>query len=311
MSILAIDFGGTRMRAALFSNELEMLTRFETFSDVHEEPQKVIDRLIATGRKVVENVQDIDVIGVAAPGPLDASDGIIYHAKTLPGWRDIPLRDIVRDAFDGVATVLENDGNLGALAEYHMGAGNGDDPMVYLTLSTGIGGGVIIDNKLFKGASGLASEPGHMRFFLPDGTVKRLETLASGTALRARAIELLQDQELQSDLRSVDTIDGKTIGEAALDRDNVAMKVISEASTWLGLGFVNLVHLFNPRAIVLGGSLTKLGDLLLGEAVRILHQETLDPRFLFDDLVRVTELGDNVCLFGAAIYAKMSLGGIR
>lgn len=309
MNLLTIDFGGTRTRAAWFADDLRLVRHNETLSQVNQPAGQVIERLIQTARSVVPEGAAINAVGISAPGPLDPENGIIFQAKTLPGWQNVPLARLVSEAFDHVPVFMQNDANLAALAEYHLGAARGANPTIYLTISTGIGGGAVIDGRLFSGWRGLAIEPGHMRFKLPDGRVVRLEELASGTGIGLLAREALARSDQPSRLRDVDPIDGKAVGAAARAGDALALDVIQEAATWLGLGLVNLIHLFNPRAIVLGGSVVQLGELILMPARRVIERELLDARFNSADLIRVAQLGDSVCLHGAALYARDSLSG--
>jgi glucokinase len=309
MGILAIDFGGTRTRAAWFSIHpnagFELKGRRETLSLVQQPAEVVIRRIIDTAREVAAAADEpIHAIGISAPGPLDACAGVIHHAESLLGWREIPLAKIVGEAFSNTPTYLENDANLAALAEYHLGAARGADPAIYLTISTGIGGGAVIGGRLFTGWRRLAIEPGHMRFLLPDGKLYRLEELASGTALGFWMRHKLANGVQPSILRSAAVVDGRAVGEAARQGDPLALEVVREAGFWLGLGLVNLLHLFNPQAIVVGGSAARLGDLLFEPARRVIQANILDPAFYAPDLIRPAQLGDDVCLFGAAYYAQ-------
>jgi glucokinase len=305
MSILAIDFGGTRTRAAWFSDELQLLARHETFSRVEQSKDEVITRIIETAHQVVPDGAAPDRIGIAAPGPLNPQRGIIHYAKTLPDdWHAVPLAHLVSAAFDSVPTHMQNDGNLAALAEYHLGAARGVDPAIYMTISTGIGGGAVVGGKLFAGASGLAIEPGHMQFTAMDGNVYRLEELASGTAIGRIAGERLRTSEQPSALRAVAVVDGQAVGEAAQQGDPFALQIVNEAGRWFGLGCVNLLHLFNPRVIVVGGSVTKLGALYFAPAKEIVAARILHPDFWHDNLIQPAQLGEDVCLFGAALYAR-------
>ena len=303
---LAIDFGGTRSRAALFDDDMRLIRRAETPSRVSDGPAAVLDRLAKLGKSVcVANVAP-SAIGIAAPAPLDTEAGVIIKAETLPGWSRVPIAAALSNAFDGIPAVVENDANLGALAEYLLGAGQGADPLIYLTISTGIGGGAIINGKIFTGAGGHAIEPGHMRLTLPDGSVRRLEELASGTALGNSARHRLTWDAMPSMLRDLDRIDGRAVGEAALAGDVLALDCVREAGTWLGLGLVNLLHLFNPAAIVLGGSVMKLGDLILDPARQVIEEHILYQGFLPDNVLRPAKLGEDVCLVGAALRARQT-----
>lgn len=307
MGILAIDFGGTRTRAAFYNDDLQQIARDETRSLVDQPAEAVIERILNTARRVVPAGETIRAIGISAPGPLDPRTGIIRHALTLPGWRDTPLAQIISSAFNGIPAYLENDGNLAALAEYQFGAARNCDPALYLTLSTGIGGGAVINGRLFTGWSGLAIEPGHMRISLPNGEVLRLEALASGTAIGRTAEARLLATNRASSLRERKVVDGQAVGEAALAGDTFALEVIQEAGTWLGLGMVNLLHLFSPQVIVLGGSVSKLSDLIFQPMWAAIHTHILDASFIPPDLIRLAQLGDDVCLVGAAVHAKSFL----
>ncbi|MBX3084126.1 MAG: ROK family protein [Anaerolineae bacterium] len=306
--LLAIDFGGTRTRAAWFSDDLALLHRAESPSLVNRPPQDVINTILATAHSVVPPDATITAIGIAAPGPLDPQQGVIHHALTLPGWKDTPLARLVSDSFSGVPTYLQNDGNLAALAEYHRGAAQGCDPVIYLTISTGIGGGAVIGGKLFTGWRGLAIEPGHMRIKSAGGTSKRLEDVASGTAIGKLARIRLSQSRQASTLRDVPHVNGKAVGEAAVAGDRLALSIIQEASQYLGLGIVNLLHLFNPQAIVIGGSVATLGSLLFDRVTATIRSYVLHPDFWDAQLIRPAQLGDNVCLVGAAFYAATHAG---
>ncbi len=316
---LAIDFGGTRSRAALFDGDLRLLRRAEMPSKVEAGAEAGMQRLIDLGTSLLESFDSPALpaaIGIAAPGPLDIKSGTIMRACTLPGWSNVALAKTISRAFDHAATFVQNDGNLGALAEYHRGAGQGADPMLYLTISTGLGGGAIINGRLFGGWRGQAIEPGHMRLSLPDGSHRRLEELASGSALGDWARQRLRDSDSDSSLRGLatlktpettETIDGSAVGAAALAGDALALDVVRQAGTWLGLGLVNLLHLFNPAAIVIGGGASKLGDLLLDPARAVIREHILHEAFYYEGLIRPAAFKEDVCLIGAALYAILQL----
>jgi glucokinase len=301
--ILSIDFGGTRTRVGWFSDDLDLLARDEVPSHTHEPVENVIARIIDLARRVVPPGKQPRVIGICGPGP-QAYTGFILHAPTLPGWDGVPLAAQISDAFGGVPTYMQNDANLAALAEYHLGAARGANPAIYLTLSTGVGGGAIIDGALFTGYRGLAIEPGHLKFPAPNGKLYSLEQFVSGTGIARLARERLDGGDEPSSLRDLETVTGMDVGEAAFAGDPFALSVVAQAGRWLGLGLIQVVHLFNPQAIVLGGSVTRLGDLLLNPAKAVIRQSVTDPLFYEDGLIRLAELGDDVCLIGAALYGR-------
>ena len=308
---LAIDFGGTRSRAALLDDDLRMIRRAETLSHVEDGPDLTLNRLVALGKSLLNADCHPASIGIAAPGPLDTSTGVIIKAETLPGWSHVPIAATVSRAFENSPAFVENDGNLGAMTEYHLGAGRGANPMIYLTISTGIGGGVMINGELFTGSNSLAIEPGHMRMTTTDGGVRRWEELASGTALGEWAMRHLRVTDADSILREQAQIDGKAVADAARAGDELALKVVRQAGEWLGLGLVNLLHLFNPEAIVLGGSVTKLGDLILEPAREVMREQILFEAFFPDDLLRAAKFSEDMCLIGAVLHSKRKLESMQ
>jgi glucokinase len=306
--LLSIDFGGTRTRVGWFSESLDLLARDEGESHTEESQDAVIARIIDLARRVVPAGEIPRAIGICGPGP-QAYTGLILNAATLPGWDRVPLAQRISDAFFGAPAHMENDANLAALAEYHFGAARSANPAIYLTVSTGIGGGAIIDGKLFTGWRGLAIEPGHLKFPAPNGKLYSLEEFSSGTGIGRLARERLERSDEESSLRDVAVVDGKAVGEAAALGDAFALSVVEQAGRWLGLGLVNLVHLFNPQVIVIGGSVVKLGDLIFVPARQVLADNLIDPLFNDPDLIRIAELGDDVCLIGAALHAQSKLSG--
>jgi glucokinase len=303
MTILAIDLGGTRLRAALYTDDFQQIARAETRTRPEEGKEAVLKRLFDTARQTIPAGQQPGLIGLSTPGPMDAERGVILHSFALPGWKDVPLAQIVSEAFGKVPTFAQNDGNVGPIAEYRLGAGRGTNPMIYLTISTWIGGGVVIDGKLFTGWSGHAAEPGHMQLIDDEGQVRRLEELASGTAIGWLAQKRLKTWDAPTLLRESATVDGAAVGAAAVKGDALALEVIGQAGRYLGLGIVNLLHLFSPEAIVLGGSVTRLGDLLLEPVRATIQERVLAPAFVPPDLLRMAACGDDVCLLGAAVNA--------
>lgn len=304
--LLSIDFGGTRTRVGWYSEALELITRDEGLSHTEESIDAVIERIIQLACQVVPDGQIPKAIGICAPGP-QAYTGYIRYAHTLPTWDNIPLAQRISAAFNDAPTFMENDANLAALAEYQFGAAQGADPALYLTVSTGIGGGAIIGGQLFTGWRGLAIEPGHIKFPAKDGKIYSLEALSSGTGIARIAREKLASSDTPSILRNVETVDGKAVGEAAAQGDALALEGVTEAGRWLGLGLVAMVHLFNPQVIVIGGSVVNLGELIFAPARQTLKELLIDPLFNHDDLLKVAALGDDVCLTGAAIHAQRKL----
>jgi glucokinase len=207
---------------------------------------------------------------------------------------------------------VANDANLAALGEWRHGAGRGKDYVIYLTLSTGIGGGVIADGRLLQGADGLAPELGHMSV-VPDGPLcgcgrqGHLEALAAGPALARRAQERLTAGEASERLAAAARdreLTAEDVGRAGLEGDPLAVAVISETAEYIGLHLAQLAHAFNPELFVLGGGLSRMGDLLF-EPIRLALQENImHPSFLEGLEVVPAELGDDAGLVGAMLMAS-------
>ena len=310
MSYIAVDLGGTNIRAARGTQDGQLLARVSHRTQAAEGEAAVIDRILGAIREVWPDAQaGARAIGISAPGPLDPWKGIVIYAPNLLGWSNVPLRDIVTDAFH-VPTRLGNDANLAALAEYRFGAGKGHDNMIYLTLSTGIGGGAICGGRLLLGVKGLAAELGHMSVDMNGprcncGNVGCVEAMAAGPAIARTAVSRLQagERSALSDLvgGDVSRISAQTVGQAALAGDELARSVVRDAACVIGQGIVNLLHAFNPSIVICGGGLTKMGDLLM-QPIRETVAERAMSRDYWVDIV-LASLGDDVALLGALALA--------
>ena len=311
--IIAVDFGGTNIRAAYFpSPEPPPATQIKIPTKADEGPEAVLGRLVeAIESQYPDRHHDLR-IGIASPGPLNPMEGIILMAPNLNGWRDVPLRDRVQDRF-GVPVFIGNDANLAALGEWRFGAGRGTRHMIYLTLSTGIGGGVIVDGRLLLGWRGLAAELGHLTLDTQGplcgcGQKGHAEALAAGPAIARRAIERLHSGEpssLASELKRHGTLTAKQVGDAARHGDNLAIQTIAEAGAWIGLLLADLAHAFNPQIFVLGGGVSQIGALLFDPIERSLERHVMDPAYIEGLRILPAELGDDAGLVGAMVLASL------
>jgi glucokinase len=310
--VIAVDLGGTQMRVAALDTSYHVLARYSEATEVEEGVDAVVDRLIACVRRIGDRAgwQRISGVGVSAPGPLDPWRGIIHWAPNLPDWHDVPLSDRLCEAV-GRPVWMGNDGNLAALAEQRYGAGKGQLDLVYITVSTGIGGGVVSHGQVVLGQGGLGGEVGHMTVQADGhrcncGNVGCLETLASGTAIARQAQELVA---LGARTNIADLVDGdreritaKVVHEAARQGDAVAVDLFRKAGIYLGIGIVNLMYLFNPGVIVVGGGVAKADELLFVPMQATIHQRVHEI-YWKECPVLPAALGDDVCLIGAAILA--------
>jgi len=302
--IIGIDIGGTKIAIgrADVSGNLEESLRFPT--NVTRGYKMILEEIIENTKGLFKN-QPIRAIGIGCGGPLDSKEGRILSPPNLPGWDDVPIVKDIRDIFN-VPVYLENDANAAALGEFHFGAGRNVSNMVYLTLSTGIGGGVIINNRLVHGVRDSGGEVGHQTI-LPDGPICNcgnkgcLEALSSGTGIAKRFRERLisgRDSIVKTWVRDISNIDAKMIADAAKLGDTLAKEVWDEAIYYLGIGISNIITILSPEMIVLGGSLTKYGDDLFVKVKEIVKERVkLVP--VEEIPIVQAELGDNVGILGA------------
>jgi len=313
-TVVAVDLGGTNIRAAIFLTAEAKPTAIARAPTLAAEgPEAVIDRIIAAIQEVASGIEGGMRIGLGAPGPLDPKRGLVIEAPNLPGWVNIPLRDRLEQHFE-CPVALGNDANLAGLGEWRHGAGRGAHNLLYLTLSTGIGGGVIVDNRLLVGAHGLAAELGHMTV-RPDGPLcgcgqrGHLEAVASGPAIARRARERLAAGEASALRAALDRdrdITAEDVGRAALAGDPLAIAVVAEAGAAIGTHLANLLHVFNPEVIVLGGGVSQIGAPLFGPIEQALRENVMHPAYLEGLRLERAALGDDAGLIGAMVLARES-----
>lgn len=305
---IAVDLGGTQIRAARCARDGTIEARHQMLTLAHQGPQAVIERL-KEAISAVWPPTGVKAIGLAAPGPLYPREGIVLSGPNLPGWERVPLSDILRAQFN-VPVHLGNDANLAALAEWRFGAGRGHDDMIYLTISTGIGSGVIIGGRMLLGAHGLAAELGHITLQADGprcncGNYGCLEKLAAGPAIAAYAVEQIRagQSSLIASLveGNLENVTAATVGEAAARGDALAIQVLERAGSLIGIGIVSMLHTFNPSIVILGGGVSKTGDLLFEPIRRTVAERVMRPEYLVP--IVPAALGGDVGLLGALALA--------
>ena len=316
-AFVGVDLGGTQIRAILRDAQGAIVSRASILTQASDGQKQVIARIIETVRQTVSGIPwgTIGGIGIGVPGPVDPWTGVVLQAPNLPGWRDVPIRDIVQSAF-GVPVEVGNDANLAALGEHMYGAGIGVANLIYVTISTGIGGGIIADGKLLLGAKGLAGEFGHQTL-VPDGPLCGcgnrgcLEALGSGTAIARMAREAVARGQGQKLLElaqgSVEALDARIVASAARAGDAVAQDILRCAATYVGIGLANVVNILNPELIVLGGGVTRMGELLFDPVREVIAQRAM-PAMRAVRIVPAA-LGGDVVLFGAVALIANALKG--
>ena len=306
---IGVDLGGTKIATALVDGEGRVLARTSCLTEAQDGVQKVLERMYGTVDDVLTEA-GIDVgqlagIGIGSPGPLDFKTGVVLNAPNL-GWRNVPLGELFRQRFQ-VPIQVGNDANLAGLGEKWLGAGKGVSDLLYLTVSTGIGGGIIIDGKIHTGAHDIAGEVGHI-IVKRDGPLcgcgRRgcLEAMASGTAIAREAKAGLKrgESSLLAKLAGAGEPTAKHVGEAARSGDPFSTKLLRESFTYLGLGIVSLLNVLDPEMVVIGGGVSNLDDLLF-DPVREIVKENFGASPLADVPIVKAELGADVGVLGAAM----------
>jgi glucokinase len=322
---IAVDLGGTLLRVAVLHGA-KQLSRKSILTGKEPTPDRLIPRIHSTIEQALDEadkkLEEIAGIGIGIAGPLDSHTGIVFASPNLPGWDHIPLRTIFGKRYT-LPVFVENDANVAALGEHMFGAGRGCKDMIYLTVSTGIGGGVIANDQLLEGTSGTAGELGHMTIDWRGercncGNIGCLESIASGTAIARRAREAMKrgvdffardranpKSRIINNPGQMSHVNAEVVAQAARAGLPEACAIIKDAAEALGVGLVNLIHIFNPRMIVLGGGVTQMGSLLMDPALQIVKTRTMKTPY---EAVRImkADLGADSGLIGAGalIYAR-------
>ena len=307
--VLAVDLGATKTLAALVRRDGAVLSRqrFPT----PQVPRQAAEAVVSCLRQLLEAQslapRQVVGVGLAAAGLCNPQTGVIAQSPNLPAWRDVPLGPWVQQAL-GAPVFLANDANAAALGELHYGTGQGLADFIYVTVSSGIGAGLVLGGKLYLGHSFTAGEVGHL-VVEPSGPACGcgsrgcLEAVASGLAIAQEAARRLRHGEpsLLNELTGgqPEQVSAELVHRAALAGDALAIQMVKDAGRYLGIAFAGLVNVLNPQAIIVGGGLSKMGELLLGPARAALRQRAY-PLAAGGCVVAVTSLGDEGGLLGAA-----------
>ncbi len=310
--ILALDFGGTKLAAAVVNSGSPEWLRYERrLSPVNANANTDLDIMRSLIDSLLQGEKPA-AIGVSFGGPVDASTGTVRLSHHVAGWENIPLKQLLEDEFS-VPVSVDNDANVAALGEYRFGAGAGHDSLFYITISTGVGGGWILNGQPWRGVGGMAGEIGHM-VVDPAGPLclcgKRgcVERLASGPYMAKNAREGLENQPHTGEIlrglvgNNLELITGKVVSEAAAQGDELALDVLAKSAWALGVGIGNVANLINPQLFILGGSVTKAGD-NWWDVVQKVARETALPEI--DFAVVPAALGDDAPLWGAVALAEL------
>ena len=316
---IGIDLGGTKILTASADSKGNIIKDIKIPTEVPKGNEVVVENIHKSIKKVLSGTNlhkdNVEAIGIGSPGPLDLEKGLIVGAANLPFER-FPLVDEIEER-TGIPVYLQNDANTAALGEKFFGAGKDVENMIYVTVSTGVGGGIIIDGEIYYGYNGNAGEIGHM-LIDPDGPICGcgnhgcLESFSSGTAIARMGREAVKDNrsKLIDQLVEGNTteIDAEIVARAARKGDEVAEEIYHKAGYYLGMGLANLVNIFNPEMIVLGGGVMYAEELFIDNLKNSLNSYALGAPLQVVELARA-ELGDEIGVRGAIAVAMNKVEG--
>jgi glucokinase len=310
---IAVDMGGTNIRAARFAPNGQLLQRARHPTPKDAGGEVVLEQIAGAIREVLPTDDGVKAIGISAPGPLDPFSGVLYRAANVPSWVNFPLKDKVESIFE-LPVAVGNDANLAAMGEWKFGAGRGHNDLLFLTISTGIGGGAIVGGRLLVGARGLAAELGHTTI-TPDGPVcgcgrrGHLEALASGPAIgratRRRLYAGAKSKIYDLVNGKIEDVTAEHVGQAAQLGDEFAIAQLAEAGAYIGCAIADFLHFSNPSIVIIGGGVAlNVGEFLLGPLRRATQERLMDEHYACD--IVPAQLGDDVGLLGTlALAAEM------
>jgi glucokinase len=318
--LVGVDLGGTFIKTALITLQGDIVKKVEIPSEKESGPERVINNICTSIQLAVKEAgqifDQVQGIGLGTPGPLNTQKGIVCNAVNIPGFINIPLRDVIQERF-GIPAYLENDANAAGYGEYWKGAGRGSSLMVAYTLGTGVGGGIIIDGKLIRGANDSGGELGHMTI-VPDGEMCScgnrgcVEAYASATFLVKHTSAKLKKgcpSLLTKWLEEGKILTAKLIDEARRAGDAFSAEMLQGVGYYLGLGVANVVSALNPDVVVVGGGMMKAGEIILEPVRREVQKRTFREHYEHLRIV-AAELGNDAGVIGAAGLA-LERAGIR
>ncbi len=311
---IGLDIGGTKCSVVVGDNSFSIRRKIVFETRTERGYEKILEEFKQNMRLILNEFRDYNLkrIGISCGGPLDSKKGMLYSPPNLPGWDNVPVTAIFSEEF-GVETALQNDANACALAEWLMGAGQGTSNMIFLTFGTGMGGGLILNGRLYSGTNDLGGEVGHIRL-AKDGPVGfgkagSFEGFCSGGGIAQLAKSIVSDR-LDNNLPvgfcpsadKIGEIDTKMVALAAVAGDQVALEIIETASAYLGLGLSILIDILNPECIVIG-SIYARNEMLFKQLIEPVLKKEAIPAALEVCRIVPAELGDSIGDYAALCVA--------
>ena len=304
--VVGVDLGGTKIYTALVDLEGNIVKEKTVETLAHEGEQAVMGRIVDTINYVIDGTDKdlIKSIGIGSPGPLDVKNGVILESANLP-FKNFEIVKSIKETYD-LPTYLDNDANVATLGEFMFGAGKGTENMIFITASTGIGGGAVLNGKLFRGATGNALEVGHMTVSTEGprcgcGNVGCAEALGSGTAIGKRAKEAVLSN-VKTSLKNYDNVTSKEVFKEAANGDRVAKKILNTSLTYLGIAVANTITNFDPEKVVVGGGVVNGGDIVI-DTIKNVVEERCMAAFVENCTIEKAVLGGKAGVLGAAALA--------
>ena len=255
------------------------------------------------------NIEDVKAIGIGSPGPLDVKNGVIINSANFPSFKNFNIVKPIKEKYN-LPTFLDNDANVATLGEFMFGAGKGTENMVFVTASTGIGGGAVLNGRLYRGNTANALEIGHMTVMVNGprcgcGNAGCAEALGSGTAIMKRAREAV-NSNANTSLKNYSEVTSKEVFEEAAKGDRISKEIINTSLSYLGIAVANIVNIFDPEKVVVGGGVTNGGKIVFDKI-----QEEVDNRCLKaiseNCVIEKAVLGGKAGVLGAAALAIMEI----
>lgn len=305
-TFVVADIGGTQIRAAVFQSGNPKPVTVKKIRTIDKQLSPV-DRMISLIKEVWPQDAEVSAIVVAVPGYMDIKKGLVVEAPNIPGWINLPIQKLLAEHFTAPIH-LGNDANIAALGEWRYGAGIGHNNLLYMTISTGIGGGAIINGQLMAGQRGLAGEFGHFTV-VPNGPLcgcghrGHLEAVASGTAIARFTAERIA-QGAKTSLAANPHPSAKDVAKAAAAGDELSMQMFNQAGTYIGHTLADYLHIFNPSIVILGGGVMGAGALILDPIINALDEAILGRPYLENIQVVPALLGDDAGLIGGLVLAE-------
>lgn len=312
---IGIDLGGTFIKAGVVDENYNVLAKETIPSEVDGNDIALAERMVECAKMALNKlnltIDDIESVGVGTPGAVDVKNGIVLYSCNLQ-FEDTPLAKYISDRINK-SVYIDNDANVAAFGEALAGAAKGVSDVIMITLGTGVGGGIIIDGKIYSGFNGIAGELGHM-VIKNDGVTCGcgrkgcIEAYASASALvrmTKEAMEKNPDSKLWEVAKTLDDVNGKTSFDAMRLGDEVGISVVNEYIEYLGCGLANFVNIFQPEVLIIGGGICKEGETLLKPLREILSAETYGVGNAPATTLKIAELGNDAGTIGAAMLWKM------